>query len=553
MRRARFLEQERRQEAERSIKYRGTARIKLDALHFPCEESREPDKNNVERLKNLFHGEGGCRRLDLRNHIPAFNSQPQLEAVTEAIEISTERLLEDARGGYPEPDFPPGYRRWKVDLYLKDLTQELEKTLIEEYSAEKEPDDGEIYSKIRKYQGYRGAGIPYFEKRWAGRGMRLSTTHTMFATRCQEENLCYVDDTIRDFWTKKIFREDREIFGAFNEQDRGDIWSRVLSASADRLIPSLFSFFEDINYLKNVAEGVKSRRASRTYTRRSITPTYGELQTTADQEVVGNPIHSTQPGTDSSATNNSNSISGSGKIPDHVTNSEEQIQAVEPQITRQSSDQGPDLRSVRMKYKIRDRGVWKVPHTPLVDPSDPSEARRVAIKYMRKRIHMFDTSFCMLTPQTYFEDVTADGTNTILLIPEWDIDTDNLPTSVSEERPDLQTNSEADPSIPELNPENGSKGEELFIREAPGAIQAAHTIATSLAFSPPSPQMAYQRAMTSHTRRYCWHQGFVSSALGIFKAPSYEKSIAVGRKLLKRRILSYKYTQGQSGDRDGDL
>ena len=130
------------------------------------------------------------------------------------------------------------------------------------------------------------------------------------------------------------------------------------------------------------------------------------------------------------------------------------------QTTRQSSDQGPDLPRVRIEYKIRDRGVWKVSHTLLVDPSDPSEARRVAIKYMRKRIHMFDTSFRMLTSQTCFEDVTTDGTNTILLIPEWDIDTDNLPTSVSEGRPDLQTNSEADSSIPELNLEDGSGGEE---------------------------------------------------------------------------------------------
>lgn len=84
---------------------------------------------------------------------------------------------------------------------------------------------------------------------------------------------------------------------------------------------------------------------------------------------------------------------------------------------------------------------------------------------------MFDTSFCMLTPQTCFEDVTADGTNTILLIPEWDIDTDNLPTSVSEKRPDLQTNSESDPSIPELNQRMVQKVKRLFIREAPGAIQ----------------------------------------------------------------------------------
>jgi hypothetical protein len=107
MQRARFLEQERRQEAERSIKYRGTASIKLDVLHFPCEESREPDENNVERLRNLFRGEGGCRRLDLRNHIPAVISQPQLEAVIEASKTSAERLLEDGRDDYPELDFRP--------------------------------------------------------------------------------------------------------------------------------------------------------------------------------------------------------------------------------------------------------------------------------------------------------------------------------------------------------------------------------------------------------------------------------------------------------------
>jgi hypothetical protein len=65
---------------------------------------------------------------------------------------------------------------------------------------------------------------------------------------------------------------------------------------------------------------------------RSPQPTANERQTTADQEEVGNPTHSTQPGTDSLATNNSNSISASGKVPDHITNSEEQIQAVEPQV-----------------------------------------------------------------------------------------------------------------------------------------------------------------------------------------------------------------------------
>jgi Protein of unknown function (DUF3723) len=144
MRCARFLAQERRQEAERAIKYRGTASIKLDVLHFPCEESREPDEKNVERLRKLFREEGGCRRLDLRNHIPAVISQPQLEAAIEASGTSAELLLEDARDGYRELDFPPGYRleclhgrhralaaarvlpledrRWTVDLYLDGMT-----------------------------------------------------------------------------------------------------------------------------------------------------------------------------------------------------------------------------------------------------------------------------------------------------------------------------------------------------------------------------------------------------------------------------------------------
>jgi hypothetical protein len=85
-----------------------------------------------------------CRRLDLRNHIPAVISQPQLEAAIEASRTSAERLLEDARDDYPELDFPPGYRleclhgrhrtlaaaqvlpledrRWTVDLYLEGMT-----------------------------------------------------------------------------------------------------------------------------------------------------------------------------------------------------------------------------------------------------------------------------------------------------------------------------------------------------------------------------------------------------------------------------------------------
>ncbi|CZR66318.1 uncharacterized protein PAC_16219 [Phialocephala subalpina] len=191
-----------------------------------------------------------------------------------------------------------------------------------------------------------------------------------------------------------------------------------------------------------------------------------ERRTIADQEEVGNPIHSAQPSADSSATDNSNSISASGKIPEHVTNSEEPIQ-VELQTTRPPRDQRPDPAIVWIKFKIRDRGGWRVVQDLEVDPSDPSEVKRIAMKYMRKweRMHIFNINLRMLTPQTCFEDITADGTNTILLIPERDIDINSLPSSVFEKRSDLQTNSEAYPSTPEPNPEDGKEDREQAVRK----------------------------------------------------------------------------------------
>jgi hypothetical protein len=57
-----------------------------------------------------------------------------------------------------------------------------------------------------------------------------------------------------------------------------------------------------------------------------------------------------------------------------------------------------------------------------VDPSDPSEIERVAVKYMRKHVRLFNTKLNILTPADCFEAATADGSNTIFLIPEAEID-----------------------------------------------------------------------------------------------------------------------------------
>ncbi|KAF2806322.1 uncharacterized protein BDZ99DRAFT_479590 [Mytilinidion resinicola] len=202
---------------------------------------------------------------------------------------------------------PPGSRRWTVDLYLSDKAafldlhcDDLKTTLIEEHSCEKKPDDGEIYRKIREYQGYGGARNPYFEKRWwallygisdhkfdnmkqiiryhdfraaryparcswACRRDALGLNAQMFGMRCHEEILHYLDN-IRESWTK-IFRKYRQamlkmrsdkIFSAFTDQEREVIWTDILSASVDRLISSLSSFFTDVNYLEDPADRVKT-------------------------------------------------------------------------------------------------------------------------------------------------------------------------------------------------------------------------------------------------------------------------------------------------------
>lgn len=53
-----------------------------------------------------------------------------------------------------------------------------------------------------------------------------------------------------------------------------------------------------------------------------------------------------------------------------------------------------------------------------MDLSDLSEVERVAKKYMRTGIWPFDGLFNLLVPRTCFQAATANGSNTLLLIPE---------------------------------------------------------------------------------------------------------------------------------------
>ena len=143
MHRSRFSEQELRLEAERSVKYRGTARVRFEVLHFQWNEPRELSRKNVERLKEVFRTDK-IRRLEPRNHIPAVVDQSDLDDAIQASEISAESLLSNPDNDPPVLRFPtrhhltclhgrhriqaaretlpPTDAWWTVDLYLAGMS-----------------------------------------------------------------------------------------------------------------------------------------------------------------------------------------------------------------------------------------------------------------------------------------------------------------------------------------------------------------------------------------------------------------------------------------------
>jgi hypothetical protein len=153
----------------------------------------------------------------------------------------------DSENGYPELEFPsgiiclhgfhriqagkalrPAEKWWIVDLYLSGISYEMRTILDEEYCNEDRPCDGQVYRKIREYQYLPlkadalvlPATCLSFEMRWWSRfnenrqrrlhslfahrsvatvfdalakipalfdaGMKVTTMHTVLATRCYE-------------------------------------------------------------------------------------------------------------------------------------------------------------------------------------------------------------------------------------------------------------------------------------------------------------------------------------------------------------------------------
>lgn len=126
------LKQDLTLEKEKIIKYKGTARIKLEWLHFA---EKQLDIKHVQDLQSRFQRD--CRRLDTRNHVPAIIDEQDLDC---ALRVSGISLPINAQHEFPELGFRPGYKLeclhgrhriqaakqallpsdkwWTVDLYL---------------------------------------------------------------------------------------------------------------------------------------------------------------------------------------------------------------------------------------------------------------------------------------------------------------------------------------------------------------------------------------------------------------------------------------------------
>ncbi|OQE71137.1 hypothetical protein PENNAL_c0111G05900 [Penicillium nalgiovense] len=256
MSRALFTEEEVQLASERRLKYIGTAKVSITQIQFDPPLPRDLDSKTLDRLRRVFR-QNRCRRLDVDNHVPAIVSPHDLADALRKANLSQQSLFTTDARQLPRINFlegqllglhgrhrvqagaevlPPADRWWTVDLYSDDIGAELRTSLVEEYANERKPTDGEIYRKIRQYEGdydeifrerwfvrlsrnnqerldqldnkknrrVRGAfdrllTIPGL---WPG-GMRISVVHRLIASGCVEEAINYLHH-IWDFWSSLV-------------------------------------------------------------------------------------------------------------------------------------------------------------------------------------------------------------------------------------------------------------------------------------------------------------------------------------------------------------
>ena len=109
MQRTYVQDQEENLERERRIKYKGSARIRLEHFDFSKDEPGVLDKSVVKNLVSIFEGKG-CLHQDSRYHVPAVIDREQLDLAIHSSGISSGLLLGNVQTEAPELRFPSDFR-----------------------------------------------------------------------------------------------------------------------------------------------------------------------------------------------------------------------------------------------------------------------------------------------------------------------------------------------------------------------------------------------------------------------------------------------------------
>ena len=103
-------DQETRLSLERTQKFKGTARIRLEFLKFGEPTFRELDPQIVKNLKAEFQKARGCQPLDRQHHIPALIDKEDLERAIHCANVGEEQLKSTIPSDWPILVFPKEYR-----------------------------------------------------------------------------------------------------------------------------------------------------------------------------------------------------------------------------------------------------------------------------------------------------------------------------------------------------------------------------------------------------------------------------------------------------------
>ncbi|KAJ6070728.1 hypothetical protein N7467_012047 [Penicillium canescens] len=251
MQRTIFTDNEMQVARERRVKYLGTVKVNIAEIEFEPPLPQDLDLDNLERLRGIFRKQG-CRRFEVNHFIPAIVSQDAFEAAVLRAQIRSHDLLNSGEQ-IPTLKFEKGQlkalhgrhrlqvgsellapveRWWTVDLYLNHIGKDLRQSLVEEYSNEKAPTDGEIYWRVRQYEAEQNENS---RQRWFVRlsknkqmrldqldnkrnrrlrqgldkllqirglwldGLRISMFHRVIAAAVNEEVLHYLDHILESY------------------------------------------------------------------------------------------------------------------------------------------------------------------------------------------------------------------------------------------------------------------------------------------------------------------------------------------------------------------